>query len=277
MNTWQVCRQIKKLLEDRKWEGNAAYDPVFGAVRIGIPENEKALTSLRVPFALIRPQSGVVDSDASEEGNLIEQSIEILIAAMNEADNLGESSLIGANRSGGQGDSRGRGILEIEEEMFEAVSLLNGIDGVEIMYRAASITDASLDQNRKLIVFRGYLFEALLTTKRFYHPPTRLAAVDDGGGDTTLSWRLPPDRYDFNSSDPRGGLVLRRASGSTPPASETAGTGVSIASFATGVTDSPGPGTFSYSIFAGYDETGSGTNERFSSADARAQVTVTVT
>lgn len=69
------------------------------------------------------------------------------------------------------------------------------------------------------------------------------------GGDATLAWRVPPDRFD------RFRVRLRRAAGATAPATSTDGTNVAIADLATGVTDSPGAGEFSYALFGQYDET----------------------
>ena len=116
----------------------------------------------------------------------------------------------------------------------------------------------------------------MVTDERFYPPPIRFTAVDATAGNATLAWVNPPDRYDFHSSaTARGGMILRRAAGSTPPTGPTDGTGITLSGdFAESKTDDPGAGEFSYALFAGYDETLDASNDRFSAA-ATATVTVT--
>ena len=88
----------------------------------------------------------------------------------------------------------------------------------------------------------------------------------------TFSWTVPPDRYDFRR------YKVLRVSGSTPTTDpeDAAATEVTVTGGSTrttsSVTDDPGAGTWSYSIFVVYDEFGSGTDERFSAA-----ATITVT
>jgi hypothetical protein len=97
-----------------------------------------------------------------------------------------------------------------------------------------------------------------------------LAGTIPGGGSTVLTWNLPPARYDRNA------LILRRAAGTTPPASTTAGTGIAVGALVTTLLNTPGVGTFSYSLFMGYDELNSTptTSDRFSAA---ATLTITLT
>lgn len=217
---------------------------------ITVAPSENAAGILVVPMALLRPDGATSDSGHDEEPDLVEQIVGLRLAVAIPGDAIGENALIGANRVG-QTDSRGRGLLEIEEEVFAAIERLNDIDGVRIQSRAKSAATAVLHERIGYIGMRDYSFEAICTADRFYHPGSKLTATALGGGSVSLTWVLPPDRYD------RLRVKLRRAAGSTPPATPSAGTGVTLSGdFATSVTDAPGVGTFSYSLFGMYDESG---------------------
>lgn len=269
MNSWQVVRQMKKLLADAIWPGG---DTVLGSVHVTQAPNEEAVNNFRFPLCLISVGSASVDPDFGQEEELLRQRFTVRVLAANANDVIGEATLIGANRTGGSTSSKGRGVLEIEEPVFDAVSRLSGLDGIEIRLKAESAVRATWIQNIGHVAFRDYDFDVLCTANRFYHPPTRLIATDLGGGSVSLTWKLPPNRYD------RLRVKLRRAAGATPPATSTAGTGVTLGGdLATSVTDSPGAGTFSYSIFGMYDEysTTPANEDRESAPESVASVVVT--
>jgi hypothetical protein len=247
MNTWQVTRQIKHLIEQQVWDGGAK--PVFGSVHVSVAPNERYFDKLRFPLAIIRPGSANVDPSHGEEFELIEQQIGVTVIVANANDAIGEATLIGANRSGGSTESKGRGLLEIEEELFDAVARLSAEDGVRIVNRGRSAVAVTIDADIGYIAAREYTFISTVTSNRSYHPASRFRFTDLGGGSASLTWTLPPDRYD------RYRVVLRRASGSTPPSTPTSGTDVVLGGpLDTSVTDAPGAGTYSYSLFVWYDE-----------------------
>lgn len=269
MNLWQVVKQVKNILELQKW--GASSTPVFAKVAITTVSDEDVIGQGALPAAAIRILSGSSDPlGEGDEPDLISQTIDIRIYAAGGADALGEGGVIGGNRSIGQTDSGGRGILEIEEELFNAIKQLTTDDGLEIIGRMTAGVIPIFMEDMRHINFRDYALEVQCTADRFYHPVTELLATDDTGGETTLTWRNPPARFD------RLALVLRRAAGSTPPASETAGDPVTVSGFPATVTDDPGVGEFSYAMFVSYDEVNSTptTADRHSESDT---VTITVT
>ena len=165
MNTWQVCRQIQYLLRQRAWTGSATKVFHTDSVLITSAPRESALEQLIMPAALIRPMGATSDD---EEPDLISQDIAVTIAVAHAGDAFGEYSMVGGQRLG-QEESQGRGLLEIEEEVFAAIELVNTDDGVVIQYRATSEVQPQLVQNQYLL-FRDYLFRADLTADRYYHP-----------------------------------------------------------------------------------------------------------
>lgn len=268
MNTWQCCRQLQDLLLKATWPDGLA-EPVFGAVRITSAPVELALGQYVPPVTLIRVASATPDV---QEPGLSLQLLDVALVVQVTGDALGQAALVGGPRQAGQGGSGGRGLLEVEEELKRAVAKLTGANGVRVRSRASSRALAAQDETHGYVVFRTYTFEALLADDRDYPRPENLVAAPQGGGNVDLTWTLQPDRFD------RFEVILRRAAGGVPPATPTAGVGVPLSGpLATSVTDSPTPGTFSYALFAGYDESSSvpAVSDRFSPSVARAGVVVT--
>lgn len=266
MNTWQVCRQLAYLLRSAAWPSGG--ERVFGDVVVTQAPVEALLGKLRPPAALIRVGGAVSDDDVP---SLLTEELEVALVASSVGDEKGQAALLGAARSSGQTSSKGRGLLELEEELFRAAAILGGASGVRLNLTAKTGGQALLD-GTTLAASRGYAFRARTSAYRSYPAPTLLVATPTGSGNVSLTWSVPPARYD------RLNVVLRRAAGSTAPTSVSDGTGVTLASaLATSVTDSPGAGTFSYALFAGYDETSATptTADRHSSSVTRTGVVVT--
>ncbi len=267
MNPLQVCRQIKQILEDRTWSV-AGGTAVFGNVSITNAPNAAAFEMMVFPVALIRP--GNATHDPEYPGQL-SQDIEVSIATCIHGDVMGENALIGANRGNAGAGSEGRGLLEVEEELLAAMRVIGNESGIRVVSRSRSAISSLQDDANDQILLRSYSFLAECTDTRYYHPPTRFAAADAGGGQATLTWTNAPTRFDTVE------VTVRRAAGATAPADETAGTEVFIGTGTT-FTDSPGAGEFSYAIFAGYADTVEGTtSESWSEQEAGTTDTVTVT
>ena len=243
-----MALQLKFILGNRIWPGGT--EPVFPAVVISAGVDQEVLQQFRIPLAIIRPMGAAADPSENEEPKLIRQTYNVRTYVGVHNDGIGEGAIIGVQRTGGVITSLGRGLLEIEEQLIETMSSLTGIDGTKIINRLRSMVDVTLFSERRHVAIREYQFEAMVGNARFYHPGTRLAATDLTGGSASLTWRLPPSRFDFVR------MRLRRAAGGTPPATPTSGTDVVLADPVndTSVTDSPGAGTFSYSLFATYDD-----------------------
>lgn len=247
MNSWQVARQLAYRLRSRNWTGTST--PVFGRVWVTSEADAEMVGHGIFPVALVRPGAATSDPSYGEEPDLLRQAYIVRVLASVAGDPTGETAIVGSHRTGTPATSNGRGVLEVEEEVFAAVEALVSDDGVHVYSRSASAVAVDLEPELGMIAGREYELEALVSADRFYHPPTRLAATAPGGGQAALTWRVPPDRFD------RYRVVLRRAAGATPPSSITDGTGVTLASnLATSVTDTPGVGVFSYALFGTYDD-----------------------
>lgn len=276
MNAWQVLRQLKYILTQRTWQGSGSVVFPSGSVKITEAMGEAAKrTGIRMPFALISPGAGQSDPEANEEPDLIRRDIVVSTMVAIPGDHVGERALIGANVPD-YTKSEGRGVLEVEEEVLAAIKYAATDLGVVIEHKATGVAKPVIDPDLGYVLTQDVLFQAWLTAARFYHPGINFVATG-GSGQVSLSWGLPPDRYD------RYRMVLRRAAGATAPTSISGGTGVTLASsLATSVVDSGlAAGTYSYALFATYDEKDGrpdgtpDTDQRVSDSVTRTSVTVT--
>ena len=262
MNSWQVAKQLRFLLKAATWADSPS-NKVFGQVLVSNGPDDKAVGQMRFPFAMVSP----LDTTADDTTPTLEMTrFQVRIVARVANDPWGESVLIGGPRSS-QGSSQGRGIMELEEALLDTVSSLNRTDGIRIRLDYKSATQAQVSNDLGYLGMRSYVLSALLTADRNYEAPSRLTAADLGSGNVLVSWTLPPARYDTL------GIVLRRAAGTTAPATPTDGTGVTVGDDATSVTDTGAPGTVSYSIWRTFNETGGTSIERYSTSAAAATTT----
>lgn len=268
MNSYQHANQLAYLLGLATWVDSPS-EYVFGrrpsgvgsggAVIVTDGPTADALKELRTPFALV----GIGNSRPDDEHpDLLLTDFSVIVVQQVEGDPLGERALVGGPRplAGGQGSSRGRGILEIEERVLAVACRLTGADGAPMALAGMGSPPSQRIDTGHMVSSRRYDFRAWCTRAAEYPAPTNLVATAAGGGTVNLSWTLPAARWD------RRLVILRRAAGSTAPASATAGTGVTLSGATAASVSDTGltPGTYSYAVFEAYTETGTAANERFS-------------
>ena len=131
---------------------------------------------------------------------------------------------------------------------------VSGPGGVRLHLVAQGQAAAAADERHGYVVVRGYEFEVFGSVFRRYPPPQNLLALTGVvAGTIDLAWDLPGPRYDLAD------MILRRNLGAVFPTGPTDGTSVLLplppplpAAFSdTGLI--PGA-TYSYALFAGYDE-----------------------
>lgn len=278
MNCWQASRQIKFLLESAVWP-DAPGGPVFASVKVtqGMGEDEgKAI--LRFPMAFVSLQDG--ESDPVSPA-LKMQRWQVTAMVTNAGDIYGEDAIIGSHRSS-QGYSEGRGLLEVEELLLDTLNLADQTNGINIVLVGSSSPEAVLDENYGYVAERRYTFGSVLTTERTYQRPNGgnaliVTTTTPGGGTSPVqvSWTAPAPRFDLHQASAMpllvssGQLLLTRKSGTAPPSSPSDGTPLTLSGpFAALYLDSlpTGSGSWSYGLFAQFDEFGDGvTSLRLSS------------
>jgi len=271
VNSWQVAKQLKYVLKARKWDGTS--NVIFNKNSVIVSANPElhALSTLIVPICIIKPLDLTVDPEFGEERSLVERNVQLsLITAIGGDAATSENAVLGANRTGGSLVSEGRGLLELEEEVYGAIQRLTEQTGIKMSFISSSgnaVTRIDTGDAIWYVSMADYRFKFFCGTVRSYAPVRELmVTVPSIGTQNDLAWTLPPDRYD------RYKIVVRKATGTTPPASPSAGTGVTLGSdLATSVTDTVVFGsTTSYSVFVAYDETHEplSVEERYSAAES---------
>lgn len=250
MNVWQVCQAIQGLLRAQKWPGST--NPVFDtdSVRI-IPQGDEISDldeGLIPPLCLIMPLGGEMDPQHREEPTLVKRTIDITIVTVNQGDRIGETPIMGGQRADAT-HSGGRGLLEIEEQVFTAIAKLNIQQGIIIQCSAFGEGQVRRDQGNNYIGIQDYTFQVWCSTIATYQGASSFTATGRTG-EIDLAWTNPPVLQNTYRS------VLVRKAGATAPTSISDGTivassvGLAISSYA----NTPlVPGTYSYSLFVTYD------------------------
>ena len=267
MNIWQTVRQVKYLLQQATWPDATTTVFATESVRVVAALAPARLSEMRPPIALVRPLGGSADPEA-DQMDLFQQDIGISLFCGCGGDQVGENAVIGLYQSD-LNDPEGRGLLEVEEELLAAVEHLNDLDGIRVEWMASGFVNADEIETLPHLVSREYLFSALVSRAKYYHPVRDFTATAASGSVCTLAWTLPATRFDT-----RRVLVVRK-SGATAPTSITDGTELTLSGdLVSSHTDSCGSGTFSYGVWMVYDEFSASADGQYSDAVTRANVAV---
>lgn len=258
-----MSRQLAWLVRTHTWP-DATTGPLARRVYVIVGANDPALTDAACPFVCIHADGKEPDDQQPELGYAV---FSVIIVQAAEGQDMTQAALLGGARTGGLGESEGRGALEIEEEVEKAVGFLTGADGCRATVGAASAPSAQQAQGR-IVVATEIPVRAAITTRRHYECPSYLVATG-GSGSVALSWANAPTRWDqYDENGTRLAPIVRYATGATAPADATSGTGVSgISAGDTSKSVSLAAGTYSFAIFQPYTETGVSTPERYSAQE----------
>jgi len=153
--SFTVATAIKAKLAAAVWPGG---EKAFGTVLVTAGVNvERTRSMLRWPFCLVLPDSMEVDE---EEPDLVTQKFQILIAQSVANDTWGEAVILGGAGPAGGLTSKGRGILELEQILFDTMALLATTDGINIQLISASAISAELDGEIGYVAQRSYTWSA---------------------------------------------------------------------------------------------------------------------
>jgi len=254
MTTSAVLRQIRHMASLATVTGGSA---LFAAESIIILDDkpfEDVLPEIIFPAMFISERGFETPSPGARIIHRL--NIDIKVIVDNGFDPYGTAGLIGAARSDST-SSVGMGCIDIFDELdrtggaFRKTGVENGLG---IVAFTPSGTGPEELQSSQLGGKQLYGHQATLTVihanEAGYEPPASFTAADATGGDASLSWTHQGNRFDH------AGVMIRYAAGATPPATSTDGTEVTGSPVTRGtltLTDSPGAGQISYSIFGAYD------------------------
>lgn len=244
----QVIKQIRYLLRTATWSESPAQVVLGTSVYVTQGWDDEADNPVRLPFAIVSLGQQTPDP---HDPHLLTQEIILVTAASVHGDPLGEHSLIGGPgaSTGRWGKSDGRGLMDLETTLLTSIGRMTGADGTPIL-----VTHGSAPAPEKMgedvhLVHRQYVLTVVCTRQDEYPAPQNLVVNVSVAGQATLTWDLPPARFD------RYAMKVRRASGATAPTSETAGTDVPVGASDTSVTVTGlSAGTHSFALFMGYDD-----------------------
>lgn len=266
MNERQSCLRIKGLLRARLWGGYAptvATERVFGTVVNAVDLDEDALGAVGFPAAMVWPGSATADEN---EPDIRQTEIIVDVLHRGAGDRLGEAALMGHGRASVT-TSKAAGLLDIEAEVDSALRLLGPQQGLRMQLRATS-APSIVKLGGSHFLHRARVYSAWLTGSVGILPPTAFTATQNVS-DVDLAWTAPAVTTGLVE------YVVRRVSGTVPTPHPDLGTSVYSGSTVAAVTDTaPGAGTYTYSVFAGYDSLGGASGFDFSDF---AYATITVT
>lgn len=250
MDTRQVVERVANLLRSRKWGGSGS--PVFhpNSVIVGTTTVVRAVEArATLPVVIVSPGAARADPEAQELPDIYTEDIFVEIGVEQGGDRFGTAALLGANRESAT-SSKGRGLLDIQRELFAAIRALGHRDGVTVKFEAASGGIPQGNQKVGMYVSRQFVFSARLTTETTFEAP-RALVLSEAGGTVTIDWEAPDTTTDLID------YVVRRVAGRTPVAYSDQGTSAATVSAGTTIAnDTPGAGTWTYSVFARYADRG---------------------
>jgi hypothetical protein len=166
MTESQLLTAIKAELVAQLWTGGA--NVVFPTGCVAITANvdlamESALKTMRTPFALLQPMGTTSDPEFDEDPNFVALNLQVRIVVMVPGDSVGENALMGGNKTGGATVSEGKGIFDVEQELFNAIGRLNGLESIILQCRQKGGISAAIVGDNVYVAYRDLQFEALGT------------------------------------------------------------------------------------------------------------------
>lgn len=265
MTDRQLYKQLQYLVLAEEWPSSSKKVFGTGSVKVTTGMEKKALKMLRHPWVIFRVGPADPDPDHGEETTLSRQTVEAVLAIRVTGDVMGQNAILGANRQAGT--SKGAGLLRIQGRLLSAIGRLGPQNGITIgsFYRGAMVVQKIGERDSE--VQRGYRFDAWVTQDEEYPPPNAFLATVNGA-DVDFTWKNPGDRFDFLT------VHIRRAVGATAPAAVTDGASVYQGALELATDTAPGAATYSYSIFAEYDEDGDAAADSYSDPQTQTSVVV---
>lgn len=166
MTESQLLTAIKAELVAQLWTGGANVVFPTGCVAITADVElamESAIQTMRTPFVLLQPLGTTSDPEFDEDPNFVALNLKARIVVMVPGDSVGENALMGANKTGGSTVSEGRGIFEVEQELFNAIGRLNGLESIILQCRQKGGVSAAIVGTNIYVAYRDLQFEALGT------------------------------------------------------------------------------------------------------------------
>lgn len=166
MNEHTLMNSLKTELVAQTWTGSSNVVFPSGSVAV-VPDldlaMEAALKTMRTPFALMKLEESTSDPDYDEDPNFVRLGVKVRLAVTIPGDAVGENAVMGANKTGGSTKSEGRGLLELEQELHNAIGKVNAKESIVLQCRQKGATGGAVVEGKLNTAFRDYTFEGFGT------------------------------------------------------------------------------------------------------------------
>lgn len=165
MNGITIFTALQNQLIAKQWSGG---NVVFPSGSVQMTANTEtamnyALENLRSPIALIQPLDADSDPKYDEEPGLLYENFQVRLIINIPGDPVGSNALMGANQTNGANASEGQGLLSLEQQLFNAIGILNAAQSITIQSRGKGQIQAGHLENKTYLAYRDYRFQCLCT------------------------------------------------------------------------------------------------------------------
>lgn len=167
MTESQMFDALRDEIVAQNWTGSSNVVFPTGCVAITVNADLAmlgAIKSMRTPWCLLQPLESTTDPEHDEQPNLVQMALLCRVLVSVPGDAIGENPLMGANKTGGSTKSEGRGLFEIEQELFNAIGKVNMLESINLQCRQKGAARTALfDGGSVYVAYRDYEFDALGT------------------------------------------------------------------------------------------------------------------
>jgi hypothetical protein len=165
VNEITLLQTIKTTLIAAVWPTTSNVVFPTGSVIIAVDNQntlDYAIKHLRSPIAIISPGAGQSDPIYDEQPDFAYLEVSVKLVVHTPGDPVGENTLLGANLTGGANKSEGKGILTLEQNLYNAIGKLVEAT-VVIQFRQKGVVGGESLPNGSYIEYRDYRFEMIGT------------------------------------------------------------------------------------------------------------------
>jgi len=159
LDAFELATTLQTLLSSRRWDGDANNDNTFRKVLV-VPDfrETSAWFDGRMPACLIAFGSAQADRKMPD---ILTQVVRVRIWQRLESNESGEALILGRNSAATS--SIGQGLLRLERELAEVMTVLSQTNGVTINQVYAGAT-ATLITDERTYGYRDFRYEAEIST-----------------------------------------------------------------------------------------------------------------
>lgn len=159
MDALELATELQSLLSSRKWAGDDANPPTFGAVIVApVVRATSSWAEYTPPFCVIELGSANADPQMPD---IVTQAVRLRVWQRMESSESGEALMLGRNKE--DTASTGQGLLRFDRELAAVMTVLSQANGITINQRFTSAASVVL-ADEGVYGYRDYTYEAEIST-----------------------------------------------------------------------------------------------------------------